>query len=601
MQTSLEQERTASNEQLIAGFREQLAACITQPVNEIASSLECYRAKFETIEEITSKPGTVDDDPSSNWHETVGRIESKLEKLDVALSAVKSLPTSNAMLVTHDESDGTMLDRKQAAIDHIATNLEDGVVSPLQELITSTERLRQALSDDEAQMVEEIVSSGDEMLVSTKLVASNLLEEIRGLTAHIELGEASPTTNTDQLHRYCEDLDLASKALLRHSSAIETQLEQLIHEHSNGVSNRDEAELAAEPSGERHQGYPGELDALPTNQDQPPSGTQQRALEILRSMAVDDNSAISREEITDEDIDYAMHELTKQARQNWEVARRGFIDKIGLGDGVIEELTRQWTASSATVSNDLRQLIDAVPTDWLRQADEISSAAERTVHLALGDTRQLFEQSTSAVPPRLYTAELKQTVDALELISSHLVRQTEKSRDVLTSQIVSTVSVIERSSTSVLTTTSRRGDQLSDGARAVANDILESLVATSAELDSITRESNETALPALANLLQDASFAREMIKSEIMIGASQSGETDSNDISSLHETIFEIANTIASLSQNLTVTTDRLVQALQTLSNDIRVREGQFAMENPSLLETDMAAYTSGAPYIPLS
>lgn len=601
LQTSLEHERTSSNEQLAESFRNQLTDCITQPVREIASSLECFRDKFEAIEENTIKSIELGDETTTVWHETALRIEAKLEAMDDALSAIKSHVDCVPIFVTENEGGDKLLEQSQTSVDHIAHNLETGVLSPLEELIASTERLQQALSEDEFEVADGIVYSGNELLETTKSTATSLLAEVRGLTVGKTPASAHPATFAEEMHRYCEALDQASKAILQHSTAIETQLEQLLNKHSEPVSDADRAATTVDALKASGHNVTREPYALPADQHLPVSDTQKKALKILNSISAGDKTTIARDEFSDEDIDNAILGLAKQARQNWEIARRDLIGKIDRDDGVINELTCQWDASPSTLSNDFRQLIDAAPSDWSHNADVISSAVARTVHLTLGDTNHLFQQPAAGLPLRPNISELKQTVDALDRISDHFTRQTEKSRDVIAAQIASTMAIIERSSNSVFATTSRLRDQLSSGARTVAKDILETLIKTSEDMNSITRTSNETALPALANLFHSSSYAREIIKSEAWSQRNQTGEIDYDKISALHETIFQIANTVASLNENLTTTTDRLVQLLQTLSNDIRIREGQFAMENPTLLDADMAALTTATPSVPLS
>ncbi len=588
LQTSIEHngvEQATLSGQLITEIVERLEVCIASPIEDITNTLKEVQANYQAVDLAAAEPHMPNVDGNVDWHEAIQDIQSRLVGLDATVSAVSSLAGKQNEAGRTDDENNELLEQNETTINYLADRFDSHIVSPLQELTTSTAEIQQALSDNELRTAEAMSTTSDAILQSIRIAADGLRIEIKDLMDRGD-GENACSIFPDQIRQYCEDLDRVAQQLVHNSSAIETQLSHLIETLPSDASSKAEDTLITTNAGTDSTVPVAELDVSSAGKKQMLSSTQQRALEILDQMATDSDLATFGVQIAADDVHTAISALTRQANVEWELARLTLIEQIDRCDGMLEEMTRHWDQNASTITTQFKQLIESAPVNWSREAAEVAESAERTVRLVVHDTRRSLKATSSGRTTASALDEMMQTTAALAQISGHLVRQTAETREVIASQLTSTMNVIERASTNIFATVSGLGDGLTQDARAVANDALVMLVKASTELESVTRKSSEATIPTLMGILQDARRARELIASDL---------EHTSSANSLHETLLEIANSMANLSRNLSTTTDSLVLTLQTLSNEVRLREGQFAMENSSPMEADVTAFrTSG-------
>lgn len=552
------------NDQLISEIVERLEARIAKPMDAMTSALGAVRSDLETVAHTAEQ-----------WSApTPGSSEENAGVNEATLAALL------------DDRNQQLLEQNQAAINLLSNRIEEQIIAPLQDLTTAAPGDGQASSDHHVQAAAHAISTTSaELLQAVRTAADNLRGDVKELSEHA-VGEETSQALADKLQHCCAQLDEVAEQLAENGSAIETRLEEL------GEPLPDEVAVpnAAAPSIERLAEQLEAKIAAPIDELRASMAGMHQILSYAQARASrpgatapSSNTATAQRGLGANNAQATIDTLTKQAQDAWESARVNLIGQLAQSERAVEETARHWHQNPSDVTTQIKQLIEAAPTDWAREAEHVAEAAERTVRLVVHDMRRLIEHSPGH-------KELTQATAALTQINERLTSQTTEDRNYIRSEIATTMNVVERSSASIFASIADAGPNLAPEAKAVADDVLRLLVKASTELRALTKQSSDVTAPSLSRILRAATRARRAILPHLEQRRHRLGQASTVPESSLKETIIEMANTMASLSRNLSATTDSVLASLQSVSNEVRLREGQFAMEKPSGLEAEFAA-----------
>lgn len=560
--------RNFPNDELISEIVERLEARIAKPMDAVTSALGAVRSDLQTVTHTAEQWAT----PSQGGSEERSGVD------EASLAALL------------DDRNQRLLEQNQSAINLLSARIEEQIITPLQDLTAAAPGDgRTALSDHHVQAAAQAISAtSTELLQAVRTTADNLRDNVKELSEQADADEANQAL-AEKLQHCCAQLDQVAEQLASNGTAIETRLEELSETGSGDAAVSEQyaaapgIEQLAEQLGAKIAAPIDELRASMAGMHQILSYAQARASRPATPAPASTTSTTPPRGLGANNAQATIDTLAKQAHDAWESARVKLIGQLAQSDRAVEETARHWHQNPSDVTTHIKQLIEAAPTDWAREAEHVAEAAERTVRLVVHDMRRLLEQSPGH-------EELTQATAALTQINERLTRQTTEDRNYIRSELASTMNVVERSTASIFGSIADAGSNLAPEAKAVADDVLRLLVKASTELRALTQQSSDATAPSLSRILRAATRARRAIVPHLEQRRHRFGQANAVTESSLKETIIEMANTMANLSRNLSATTDSVLASLQSVANEIRLREGQFAMENPSGLEAEFAA-----------
>lgn len=554
------------NDEFISEIVERLEARIAKPMDAVTSALGAVRSDLQTVTHTAEQ-----------WTESAPAGTATGSSIDEAALA--------AMI---DDRNKQLLEQNQAAIDLLSNRIEEQIIAPLHDLTAAAPGdQRVARSDHQLHAAAQAIgTTSAELLQAVRATADNLRGDARELAGDANDEEPSQAL-AEKLEHCCAQLDQVAEQLAENGVTIETYLEELGTAPVEDASAQDNTaapviERVAEQLEAKIAAPIDELRASMAGMHQILSYAQARASRTSPPAPSTSNAAAPRGLGTN-NAQVTIDTLAKQAHDAWESARVRLIGQLAQSDRAVEETARHWHLNPSEATTHIKQLIEAAPTDWAREAEHVAEAAERTVRLVVHDMRRLLEHSPEH-------KELTQATAALTQINERLTRQTTEDRNFIRSELAGTMNVVERSTASIFESIADAGPNLAPEAKAVADDVLRLLVKSSTELRALTQQSSDATAPSLSRILRAATRTRRAILPHIEQRRPRLGQANTIPESSLKETIIEMANTMANLSRNLSATTDSVLASLQSVSNEVRLREGQFAMENPSGLEAEFAA-----------